>query len=205
MLAYADGYVPNTAAAQVAGGGETATTIVLEAQESAATDGYLVGYVYDQWTGAGILSASVTADGSSATAGALGYYSLALAAASYTVTGASTDYLSRSFAGIAIAAKQTERLDIPLHPDTDDTGDLFVAVPAADQIPEGGPGSVLVDYPDDADWDLAIDCAGGAVFRRAQGVPRGIETIVEQTGEDVRILARKTTGQLTGITASLRP
>ena len=67
------------------------------------------------------------------------------------------------------------------------------------------PVSVLIDYPGEADWQLAVDCKGGTSFRRAQRVPRGIETTVEQPGAQVVVLARQVTGQLSGIAASLRP
>ena len=209
VLAWKGGYVPGTALVEVSAGGESEVTITITAQEDGVTDGYLVGYVIDQWTRMGIRGATVeAADGATVTglSGQRGAFSLALAADTYVVTGSAEGYLPR-WVDAVVAANECTWLTLALLPGWNgDSGEHdFVGVPSAAQIPEGGPASVLITYEGAGDWQLAISTNGAARFRRAQIVPKGIETTVERSGTDVRILARKVSGEIGGIAASLRP
>jgi len=206
VVVYKDGYVPGQGEIDVAAGGTSVLRLTLVAQAVGVTNGYLLGYVYDLWSLRGLQYATVDADGISTTAGQRGYYTLELPAGGYEVTGSLTDYRGRTV-DATVAANKITRLDIPLLPDVgDEPAQLFVGVPSAESIPEGGPASVLIDYPEDeSDWQLGVTTDNGTSWRRCQRVAKGVETLVDIPGEGVRILAKKVSGTITPPAASLRP
>ena len=200
LVAYKDGYVPGTAIAQVGAEATASATVTIVAQEPEETDGYLVGYVVDQWTRAGVAGATV-ATPASTTSGPGGWYSLALAAAVYDVTAIADDYVPRTVEDVAVAARACTWLTIPLLPGTGVVVDeeLLVCTPP---VPDEAPTTVLVDYEEhdeDAEWELAVSAHGETRFRRAQRVARGVETTIEQPGIDLRVLARKVSGKISGV------
>lgn len=205
LVAYKDGYVPGTVLAEVGAEATTTATVVIVAQEPEATNGYLVGYVVDQWTRGGLAGAGLSAaDGVAVTgtSGLQGWFSLALAEDTWALTGSKADYVTRTVADIVVASRECTWVTLPLLPgggNGDDPEELLVLEPPAQETP---PATILVQYEEHdegAQWDIAVSTDGGTRFRRAQRVPRGIETVIEQPGTVVKVLARKVTGKIGGV------
>ena len=90
-------------------------TVTITAQAGGDTDGVLYGYVADQLARSGITGATVVAAGhatETGTAGVGGYYDMALAADTYTVTGSADDYRSRVYPDVAVVSRHVSRLDL---------------------------------------------------------------------------------------------
>jgi hypothetical protein len=196
-------------------------TVIITALAPGDAHGALVGYVCDQYTRRGIVGATVQAAGTATEetiSGAGGYYSLALDADNYDVTGSAEDYRSRVYPDVVVATREVTRLDVFLLPGGETAGVYFVGVPPTcageleeTGVPYGGAGAVCVDWPEDAaSWEVAVavdEVAGSAagLFRRGQRVQRGARVALEKQGAEVRIVTRMTSGTKGGVAAQFWP
>lgn len=211
VVVFKDGYIPVQRVVQILDGETTSITVVLYEMDGDVTDGILFGHVFDQWTLGGIEGALIVADGTADVrcgSANLGYYMAYVPADTYDVTGSKEGYHSRTFPGVDVSSRECVLLDIPMLSGSGEDDTIWVGVPTGDMMPDGGPRSVLIETPTTTiQWEFGISVNGGTRWRRCQKVPRGIETPIEGSGTDVRILARRVTGsdQIDGVAASLRP